>query len=149
MKDFLIRLLGGKTQKEYQEIIQNLALEQELSYISRSKLDFASTLLKRWSEHRHNINSLVYEIHKATPNYFFDNKNNQSLFFELVLQDYYFRRLYLLRYGQDFYEHISEEKEDCFYSKETGSILPKAFWEIEPKYLDLIYSNNFIKNWNK
>lgn len=148
MRDFLIKLLGGKTKKEHHKMIETVKLQQELQRISRSDLDYASTVLKRWNEYRDNINHLVSEIHKHNANYFYDNEQSQSLFFELVLQDYYFRRLFLLRYDQDFYNDVSD-KGDCWLSYKSHFLLKKAFWEIEPKFLEIIYSDKYIKDWNK
>lgn len=83
MRNFLIKLLGGVTRIELNTIIDNMLNDRELNYISRHKLDYASTLLKRWNEYRGSVNFLAKEALKNNPDYF---KNNASLFFDLVLQ---------------------------------------------------------------
>lgn len=144
MRNFLIRLLGGVTKAQHLDEIENINRNIELSYINRYKLDYASTLLKRWNEYRNSINTLSKEVLKNNPDYF---KNNSSLFHDLVLQDYYFRRLFLLQNKEDFFEE-AEENLTNFHKRGHGT-LGKAFWEIEPKFLELIYSDKFIKDWNK
>ncbi|GJI56941.1 hypothetical protein HEMROJRC1_20530 [Rodentibacter sp. JRC1] len=144
MRDFLIKLLGGKTEKEYNSKVESMNQNIDLNYISRYNLDYASTLLKRWNEYRESINTLTKDALKNNSNYFIDNP---SLLFDLVLQDYYFRRLFLLQNREDFFEE-AEENITNFYKRNYGS-LDKAFWEIEPKFLELIHSEKFIKDWNK
>lgn len=144
MRNFLIRLLGGITKSEHLDKIESINQNIELNYINRYKLDYTSTLLKRWNEYRGSINTLAKEVLKNNPDYF---KNNSSLFFDLVLQDYYFRRLFLLQNKEDFFEE-TEENLTNFHKRGYGT-LGKAFWEIEPEFLDFIHSNNFIKDWNK
>jgi hypothetical protein len=144
MRNFLIRLLGGVTKTEHLDKIENINRNIELSYIDRYKLDYASTLLKRWNEYRDSINTLSKEVLKNNPDYF---KRDPSLFHDLVLQDYYFRRLFLLQNKEDFFEEV-EENLTNFHKRDYGT-LGKAFWEIEPNFLELIYSDKFIKNWNK
>lgn len=144
MRNFLIKLLGGVTRIELNTIIDNMLNDRELNYISRHKLDYASTLLKRWNEYRESVNFLAKEALKNNPDYF---KNNASLFFDLVLQDYYFRRLFLLQNRKDFFED-AEENITNFHKRDYGT-LGKVFWEIEPKFLELIYSDKYLKDWNK
>lgn len=90
MRNFLIRLLGGVTKTEHLDKIENINRNIELSYIDRYKLDYASTLLKRWNEYRDSINTLSKEVLKNNPDYF---KRDPSLFHDLVLQDYFFYRI--------------------------------------------------------
>lgn len=144
MRDFLIKLLGGIPQKELSDEMESMIQYRNQFYISCDRLDYASTLLKRWNEYRESINTLAKEILKNNPDYF---KNNASLFFDLVLQDYYFRRLFLLQNRKDFFED-AEENITNFHCRGEG-ILCKAFWEIEPKFLELIYSDKYLKDWNK
>lgn len=87
---------------------------------------------------------LAREILNSNPNYF---KDNQSLFFDIVLQDYYFRRLFLLQYKIDFFER-AQEQESSFYNREFG-VLGKVFWEQDTTLLALIHSDNYLKDWNK
>lgn len=144
MRNFLIKLLGGITKKELSDEMASMVQYRNQFYISCNKLDYASTLLKRWNEYRESINTLAKEVLNNNPNYF---KNNSTLFFELVLQDYYFRRLFLLQNRKDFFEDV-EENITNFHCRGEG-ILCKAFWEIEPKFLELIYSDKHLKDWNK
>ena len=144
MRDLLIKLLGGIPQKELSDEMESMIQYRNQFYISCDRLDYASTLLKRWNEYRESINTLAKEILKNNPDYF---KNNASLFFDLVLQDYYFRRLFLLQNRKDFFED-AEENITNFHCRGEG-ILCKAFWEIEPKFLELIYSDKYLKDWNK
>lgn len=144
MRNFLIKLLGGITKKELSDEMASMVQYRNQFYISCNKLDYASTLLKRWNEYRESINTLAKEVLNNNPNYF---KNNSALFFELVLQDYYFRRLFLLQNRKDFFED-AEENITNFHCRGEG-ILCKVFWEIEPKFLELIYSDKYIKDWNK
>lgn len=144
MRNFLIKLLGGITKKELSDEMASMVQYRNQFYISCNKLDYASTLLKRWNEYRESINTLAKEVLNNNPNYF---KNNSALFFELVLQDYYFRRLFLLQNRKDFFEDV-EENITNFHCRGEG-ILCKAFWEIEPKFLELIYSDKYLKDWNK
>lgn len=144
MRNFLIKLLGGITKKELSDEMASMVQYRNQFYISCNKLDYASTLLKRWNEYRESINTLAKEVLNNNPNYF---KNNSALFFELVLQDYYFRRLFLLQNRKDFFEDV-EENITNFHCRGEG-ILCKAFWEIEPKFLELIYSDKHLKDWNK
>lgn len=144
MRNSLIKLLGGITQKELSDEKEDMIQYRNQFYISCDKLDYASTLLKRWNEYRGSINTLAKEALKNNPDYF---KNNSSIFFDLVLQDYYFRRLFLLQNKEDFFEE-AEENITNFHKRNYG-ILCKAFWEIEPKFLELIYSDKYLKDWNK
>lgn len=105
MRNFLIKLLGGIPQKELSDEMESMIQYRNQFYISCDRLDYASTLLKRWNEYRESINTLAKEILKNNPDYF---KNNASLFFDLVLQDYYFRRLFLLQNRKDFFEDAEE-----------------------------------------
>lgn len=144
MKNFLIKLLGGKTQQEFLDEIESFRKHRHQHYIGCHQLDFASTLLKRWNEYREAINALSKEVLKHNSQFFTENS---SLFFDIVLQDYYFRRLFLLQNKSDFFGD-AEEKETSFYNREYG-VLGKVFWEIEPSFMKLIHSDNFIKDWNK
>lgn len=144
IRDFFIRLLGGITKQEHFDKIESMNENIELNYVSGSKLDYASTILKRWNEYRESLNTLAKEVLKNNPDYF---KNNSSLFFDLVLQDYYFRRLFLLQHKKDFFED-AEENITNFHNRYEGT-LGKAFWEIEPKFLELIYSDKYLRDWNK
>ncbi|MDG2957140.1 hypothetical protein P7L95_10340 [Bisgaard Taxon 10/6] len=144
MRNFLIKLLGGITLKELSDEKEDMIQYRNQFYISWDKLDYASTLLKRWNEYRDSINTLSKEVLKNNPDYF---KNNSSLFHDLVLQDYYFRRLFLLQNNEDFFEE-AEENLTNFHKRGYGT-LGKAFWEIEPKFLELIYSDKYLKDWNK
>lgn len=144
MRNFLIKLLGGKTEQEYADSIKQITHERSIYYIHRAHLDYASTLLKRWNEYRGALNMLAREILNSNPNYF---KDNQSLFFDIVLQDYYFRRLFLLQYKIDFFER-AQEQESSFYNREFG-VLGKVFWEQDTTLLALIHSDNYLKDWNK
>lgn len=146
MINFLIKLLGGITNKELLDEMDSMVQYRNQFYISCNKLDYVSTLLKRWNKYRKSINTLAKEVLNNNPNYF---KNNSALFFELVLQDYYFRRLFLLQNKKDFFEDV-EENIANFHKKDYGT-LEKVFWEKEPKFLELIHSEKekFIKDWNK
>lgn len=144
MRDFLIKLLGGITQKELLGKMDSMVLYRNQFYISCDKLDYASTLIKRWNEYRESINTLSINTLKNDPDYF---KNNSSLFHDLVLQDYYFRRLFLLQNKKDFFED-AEENVTNFHKRGFGT-LSKAFWETESNFLELIYSDKYIKDWNK
>ncbi|MGX2957645.1 hypothetical protein ACWIYZ_11295 [Ursidibacter arcticus] len=144
MRNFLIKLLGGITKTEHLYRIETINQKIELNYIHRWNLEFASTLLTRWNAYRSSINTLAKEVLKNNPDYF---NNNSSLLHDLVLQDYYFRRLFLLQNKKDFFEEV-EENRDNFHKRGYG-ILGKAFWEIEPKFFDLIYSDKYLKNWSK
>lgn len=144
MRNFLIKLLGGITEKEFLSETESMVQYRNEFYISRDKLDYASTLLKRWNEYRESINTLAKEILKNNPDYF---KNNSSLFFDLVLQDYYFRRLFLLQNKTDFFEKAEDNITN--FRKAGYGTLGKAFWEVKSEFLELIRSDKFIKGWNK
>lgn len=80
--------------------------------------------------------------------------NKQAVVFASVLQKHrlYFyymmtRRLFLLQNKEDFFEEV-EENLTNFHKRDYGT-LGKVFWEIEPNFLELIYSDKFIKDWNK
>ncbi|HHE3601801.1 hypothetical protein V0I11_11075 (plasmid) [Pasteurella multocida] len=145
MRNFLIKLLGGITKKELSDEMASMVQYRNQFYISCNKLDYASTLLKRWNEYRDSINTLSKEVLKNNPDYF---KDSPSLFFDLVLQDYYFRRLFLLQNKEDFFED-TEENVTNFHNKRGYGTLGKAFWELEPKFLEIIYSDKYLKDWNK
>ena len=104
IKNLIIKLLGGTPNHEVQYKLENAIANFEYlknSYVRRDELDYCNSVLKRWAEYRSNINQLATEVLKSNPNYFEENK---GLFFELVLNDYYFRRLYKIANKIDIYE---------------------------------------------
>ena len=90
IRDFFIRLLGGITKKEHFDKIESMNQNIELNYISRSKLDYASTLLKRWNEYRESVNTLAKEVLKNNPDYFKNNSSLTSFYKTTTLEDYFF-----------------------------------------------------------
>ncbi|SUB76428.1 Uncharacterised protein [Phocoenobacter uteri] len=110
MKKFLIKLLGGVSKEEHQSILDYF----QSRMINPQNLDFASSLMKRWNEFRCSINYMYKEICINNADFF---TNNSSLLHDLVLQDYYFRRLYLLQNGKDFFDNVEEHEKLFFLNK--------------------------------
>ncbi|MGR3808161.1 hypothetical protein [Pasteurella testudinis] len=94
--------------------------------------------LKHWNNYRKTISTLALDLLEYNPSYF---QSNTGLFFNMVSQDYYFRRLYKLRFGIDFFES-SVESECYFRNINMNHLLRKAFWEIETNK-SLIHSEHF------
>lgn len=144
----LFRFFGYIPESDYIK----LKIESELNNLTeenkiyKQNLDFADSVIKRWNEFRQTMNLLHDEIINNNPSYY---EENSSVIFHIFLQDSYFRRLYKLRYGADFFETAEDIKTEFINKNNNAHVLQKVFWEINKNYQSLVFDDHFIKDWDK
>lgn len=112
-----------------------------------SDLDYASSQIKRWNDYRESINRMAEAVLENDPD-FFEHPARSGLLFDLILNDYYFRRLYVLRYEKDFFEN-TQDIGDSYCQSGSNHKLVKAFWEGNVRLEKLIRDNSFLAAWDQ